>query len=467
MRYVSTRGRAAPVGFLNAVLAGMAPDGGLYVPEQWPTLPCADLATAHYTDAAALVLGAFAGDDLTQDDAERLCEAAYAGPPGARRWHRAVTPLTQIDAGAWMLELFHGPSLSFKDVAMQLIAPLYALALEKRGRRLTVVCATSGDTGGAAVEALKGVDSVDVFVLWPRGRISEVQRRFMTAGGGDNVYAMAVEGDFDACQAIVKALFADRPFAERAALSGVNSLNWARIVAQSVYFAAAASALSAGGDADFVVPTGNFGDAFSGYAAKRLGAPIAKIGVATNANDMLARALNSGRYERAPQSAATLSPAMDIQVASNFERALYEACDRDGEMIGQLYGRFEREGGFEVPAHAMARLREVYAGAAVDDAQTLAMIAAMRADYIMCPHTAVGMCASSQFCFGSGATIHLATAHPAKFPDTVGRAIGERPKLPARCADLYEREEKFDALPADPEAVKSYIQARSRAYRSG
>lgn len=474
MRYVSTRGQAPPVGFLDAVLAGMAPDGGLYVPESWPSeLDNAvfrrGAATDHFSAVAMRVLTSFAGDELAGASAALVNEAYLESSEragGRPAWPNAVTPLVQSPLGNWMLELFHGPSLSFKDVAMQLIGPLYDFALRQRDRRLSVVCATSGDTGGAAVEALKGRQRSDLFVLLPKGRVSDVQRRFMTASGAANVHAIEIDGDFDACQAIVKAMFADRDFAHRASLSGVNSINWARIVAQSVYFHIASNTLSAPGPVSFAVPTGNFGDALSGYVAKRTGAPIGRIVLGVNANDILARTLKTGRYERAARSHATLSPAMDIQVASNFERILFEALNRDGEAVRRLYDQFAQSGGFDIPAPAMDMLRETFTAASVSDGDTLAAMQWGGSDrYAICPHTAVALSARAKLDSSPSApVVTLATAHPAKFPDTVERATGARPALPAKCADLFDRPERFDSLPADAEAVKRYISERSRAW---
>jgi threonine synthase len=473
MRYISTRGQAPPVGFLDAVLAGLAPDGGLYVPESWPALSKIS-GTGHYAGAAMKVLKAFA-DDIDWDDAAALLNKAYIDAPAPSdtdwqpKWPDTVTPLAHIGPGDWVLELFHGPSLSFKDVAMQLIGPLYDYALAQRDEKLSVVCATSGDTGGAAVEAIKNSARSDLFVLMPKGRVSDVQKRFMTASGAANVHAIDIEGDFDACQAIVKALFADRDFSMRARLSGVNSINWARILAQSVYFHVSANILSAPGPVNYVVPTGNFGDAFSGFVAKMCGAPIGKIVLATNANDILARALKTGRYERAAHSHATLSPAMDIQVASNFERILFEAVGRDGAIVRRLYDQFAQSGGFDIPAPALAFLREHFAAAAVSDEETQECMRLRWNDghfgYLACPHTAVGLYARSKLDEPIGAPlVTLATAHPAKFPDTVEQATGVRPPLPAKCADLFDRPERVDALPADAEAVKRFIRERSRAW---
>ncbi|MGE3142485.1 MAG: threonine synthase, partial [Hyphomonadaceae bacterium] len=438
----------------------------LYVPKSWPVALDdgafrSALTTGRFAFAALNVLKAFAGDDLEWDEAASLTSLAYGAA-----WPPAVTPLVQLDAGAWALELIHGPSLSFKDVAMQLIGPLYEFALKKRDKRLSVVCATSGDTGGAAVEALKGRERVDLFVLLPKGRVSDVQRRFMTASGAANVHAIEIDGDFDACQAIVKAMFADTAFAKRAALSGVNSINWARIVAQSVYFHIAANILAAAGPVHFSVPTGNFGDAFSGYVAKRMGAPIGKILLATNANDILARALASGRYQRAEKSAATLSPAMDIQVASNFERIVFEALGRDGDATRRLYDQFNQTGGFDLPPKALAFLRESFAAAAVSDTETQAAMRHARAGgYVACPHTAVALSAAAKLDPPLGTPrVTLATAHPAKFPETVTNATGLTPPLPEKCADLFDRGEILASLANDAAAVQAFIREKSRAW---
>lgn len=482
MRYISTRGQAPPVSFLDAVLAGMAPDGGLYVPESWPSLndglvsgrqAAPDVASGYiansgYGFGAGAALATLSGGAYSTTEAWELARDIYHW---SDNWPPTVTPLVQLDSGKWLLELFHGPSLSFKDVAMQFIAPLYDRALEARGERLTVLCATSGDTGGAAVEALKKSERVDLVVLLPKGRVSEVQRRFMTTAGAANVHAIEIDGDFDACQAIVKAMFADRDFVARARLSAVNSINWARILAQSVYYHVAAQVLCGHGPVCFSVPTGNFGDAYSGYVAKRMGAPIGAIMIATNANDILDRAINTGEYARAAQSAATLSPAMDIQVASNFERILFEALDRDGDHVRRLFEQFAQSGRFSIPASGLEFLREHFASWAIDDAETLAV---MKHTYeasgqLVCPHTAVALAAAANEFDEDHArldlpVVHLATAHPAKFPETVERATGARPPLPPRHADLFNRSEKFDSLPADAEAVKQYIRERSRAW---
>lgn len=471
MRYISTRGQSPPVSFLDAILAGLAPDGGLYMPETWPS-ERAGLRDDGFAASSAETLRLFANPDIDGAVGEALCRDAYA----PEKWPDDVTPLVPWGFHERILELGHGPSLSFKDVAMQLIGPLYDFALTQRNQRLTVVCATSGDTGGAAVEALKGSERVDLFVLTPKGRVSDVQRRFMTASGAANIFILEIDGDFDACQAIVKVMFADRAFADASRLSGVNSINWARIVAQSVYFSRAAHIVRDEYPdklVNFVVPTGNFGDAFSGYAAKMMGAPIGRIILATNSNDILVRALETGTYARAEKSYATISPAMDIQVASNFERILFEALQRDGDSVASLYDQFARKGSFDIPKPALAFLRNHFLAASIDDAQTLSAIEDIFAEsgeeeYLACPHTAVGFGAFDKVLDEVGLDftpiVSLATAHPAKFPETVEAATGVRPPLPARCSDLFQRTEKFDSLPADAEAVKTYIRERSRAW---
>lgn len=460
MRYISTRGGAPSVSFFDTLLAGLAPDGGLYMPESWPKLDAAVLAraaTAPYADTAAAVLKLFAGDDLTKEATIGLTEAAYGG-----QWaNPAITPLRQIGAGEYILELFHGPSLAFKDVAMQLLAGLFDHVLEARDGYLSIICATSGDTGGAAVEALKDSHRVNLFVLLPDGRVSEVQRRFMTASGADNVHALVVDGDFDAAQAIVKALLADTEFATAVALSPVNSINWARILAQSVYYVTSSCALSSGGPVNFTVPSGNFGDALAGFVAKQMGAPIGKIMVATNANDGIAAALETGTYTKTKASTATLSPAMDISVASNFERIVFEALGRDGGQLKQLYDGFAQSGQYDIPPPALDMLRTHFAGFGVDDSETRWALADCyeQTGEVLCPHTAVGWRARFDGEETSGARVLLATAHPAKFPETVEMVLSKSPTLPPHCSDLFERTEKMVLLRADIGTVKEYIRA--------
>lgn len=454
MQYISTRGGAPAVSFTDALLAGLAPDGGLYVPQTWPQLSPAEIAAfagAPYARVAATIVERFSGQDLDPGDIARDCEAAYASFA-----HAAVTPLRQLAPDLWLLELFHGPTLAFKDVAMQLLARLYGRVLAAQGRRLTIVCATSGDTGGAAVEAFRGAPHIDLVILFPHDRISEVQRRFMTAVPDDNVRCVAVDGAFDDCQAIVKALFADRAFADAVDLSGVNSINWARIVAQSVYYFTAAVALGAPGRAvSFAVPTGNFGDAFAGYVARRMGLPIDRILVATNANDILARTLATGRYARGAV-VATQSPAMDIQVASNFERLYFEAVGRDPMETARAFAGFGATGVLDLPSQARGVLADVFDAAATDEAATARTMAQALADNgeLIDPHTAVALHAAAG---RPGPLVVLSTAHPAKFPETVAAATGLRPPLPKRVGDLYARAERITRLPADVAAVKAFV----------
>jgi threonine synthase len=457
MRYISTRGGAPAVDFTEALLAGLAPDGGLYVPETWPTLTreeIAEFAGQPYAAVAATVLKRFAGDALDEAACADAAAEAYATFS-----HKAVAPLTQLGPDLWLLELFHGPTLAFKDVAMQLLARLYDRALAERGRKLTIVCATSGDTGGAAVEAFRGSPHIDLVVLFPHGRISEVQRHFMTAAPEANVRCVAIDGTFDDCQAIVKAMFADRAFAAEVDLSGVNSINWARIVAQSVYYFTSAVALGAPDRlVDFIVPTGNFGDAFAGYVAKRMGLPVAKITVATNANDILARAIQTGRYAKEGGVIATQSPAMDIQVASNFERLNFEAMDRDPAETRRAFEGFAATGALDLPDHARSEIAALFDAAATGESETAATMAEVyrTTSMLIDPHTAVAVHAAKH---RKGPTIVLSTAHPAKFPEAVETATGQRPALPTRVGDLFARPERIARLPADLTAVKAFVRA--------
>jgi threonine synthase len=460
MRYVSTRGQSPAVGFTETLLAGLAPDGGLYVPESWPAFSRDEIAAfagRPYAEVAAAVLTRFVGEDIPRATLETLCAEAYATFA-----HPAVTPLEQLAPDLWLLELFHGPTLAFKDVAMQLLARLYDHVLESRGRTLTIVCATSGDTGGAAVEAFRGARHARIGVLFPDGRISEVQRRFMTTTGEANVACAAVEGTFDDCQTLVKALFRDDAFKADVDLSGVNSINWARVAAQSVYYFTAAVALGAPHrPVSFCVPTGNFGDAFAGYVAREMGLPIRRIVVATNANDIVARAFRTGRYSQGTV-AATQSPAMDIQIASNFERLYFEAVGRDAAETARAFAAFARDGAIDLPSQAFGAMQALFGGEAVDEAETSATIAATleATGEIIDPHTAVAVAAAHRVAGEvKGPLIVLSTAHPAKFPEAVEAAIAREPALHARAGGLYDRDEKIDNLPADAEAVKAYIRA--------
>jgi threonine synthase len=371
----------------------------------------------------------------------------------------------QIDANDWMLELHHGPTLAFKDVAMQLIGRMFEAALGRRGSRATIVGATSGDTGSAAIEAFRGLGAVDVFILYPHGRVSEVQRRQMTTPTEANVHALAVDGDFDACQALVKAMFNDFAFRDAMNLAAVNSINWARILAQAVYYVTAAVALGAPGRrVSFSVPTGNFGDVFAGEVARRLGLPVETLVIATNRNDILDRTLRSGRHERAGVH-PTISPSMDIEVSSNFERLLFELYGRDGAAVAELMAML-KAGGFGLSDAALDGLRRGFASGRADEAETAAEIARMRAatGHVVDPHTAVGLKAARD-CRGDRATpmVTLATAHAAKFPDAVEAACGVRPALPARMADLHQRPERITRVPDDLGAVEAVIREKATA----
>ena len=459
MRYVSTRGAAPPVSFVEAVLAGLAPDGGLYVPDRWPTFSAeaiAGVADIPYAQAAAQVLGAFAGGEIDAAELEAMCAAAYATFE-----HAAVAPLRQLGPDRWLLELFHGPSLAFKDVALQLLARLYEHILQRQGRRLTIVCATSGDTGGAAVEALRGRANIRLVVMFPEGRISDIQRRFMTTAPDANVATVAVDGDFDDCQRILKSLFRDQVFAREVSLAAVNSINFARLAAQSVYYFTSAAAL--GGPerpVAFAVPTGNFGDAFAGWMARAMGLPVSRIIAATNANDILARALTQGRYARA-SLAATESPAMDIQSASNFERLMFEAAGRDADATRRLFEGFDQSGDVALDPAALRRAGEVFTGVSASDAEgAQAMRASLASGGVVDPHTAIAIAGLRKVDpLPKGPLVVLSTAHPAKFPEAVSAATGAPPPTPPAAARVHALSERFDRIAADVAAVKAYVRA--------
>ena len=460
MRYVSTRGAAPIVDFRAATLAGLASDGGLYVPEAWPTFTpdaIAALAGLSYAQTAARVMLPFVGDALTHDELLALCERAYA-----RLHHAAVAPLVQIDHDRWLLELFHGPTLAFKDVALQLLGLLFERFLAGTTKRLTIIGATSGDTGSAAIDAVAWREGIDIFMLHPARRVSEVQRRQMTTVLAPNVHNIAIDGDFDTCQALVKAMFADRTLSDGFALSAVNSINWARLMAQVVYYFYAAIRLGAPGRAiAFSVPTGNFGDVFAGYVAARMGLPVDRLIVATNVNDIVARALATGAYARGPVQ-QTATPSMDIQVSSNFERLLFEAGGRDGAASAEQMRGFESGGTLRLTNSQRQAVAGLFAGESVDgDDMALAMRwAHERAGQVIDPHTAIGLAAAQRY-RGDAPVVTMATAHPAKFGDAVERATGLRPPLPARVGDLFAREERYVSLPATLEAVGGYVAAHA------
>lgn len=463
MRYVSTRGEAESLGFSDVLLAGLARDGGLYVPESWPTLTpaeIAELAGLPYAEVAFRIVSRFTGDDIAEADLRRMLDEAYA-----TFRHPAVTPLVQLAPNHFLLELFHGPTLAFKDVAMQFLGRVMDHVLAARGRRATIVGATSGDTGGAAIEAFRGRERVDVFIMFPHGRVSPVQQRQMTTVGDPNVHAIALEGTFDDAQGILKGMFNHFSFRDRIALTGVNSINWARVVAQVVYYFVAAVALgSPARKVSFCVPTGNFGDIFAGYVAKKMGLPIEKLIVATNVNDILHRTLETGEYELRDVT-ASISPSMDIQISSNFERLLFEAMDRDGAGVAALLSSLGQAGTFTVPEAALAAIRADFASGRTDEAETSATIRRYLEETgeVLDPHTAVAVAVAEKFLSAETPVVTLSTAHPAKFPAAVEAATGRHPALPNWLGDLMERTETFDVVANDLVTVERFVEARSRA----
>ncbi|MBR9838424.1 MAG: threonine synthase [Rhodobacteraceae bacterium] len=459
MRYISTRGQAPALSFEEAMLSGLARDGGLYVPETVPTMSADDIRALHglsYEETAFRVMRPFVGDGFTDETLGDLITKAYAG-----FGHNARAPMVQLAPGHFLLELFHGPTLAFKDFAMQLIGQFFEEALTRRGERVTIVGATSGDTGSAAIEAFKGLDAVDVFILYPHGRVSEVQRRQMTTPTEANVHALAMDGHFDDCQAKLKDMFNDFTFRDEVRLAGVNSINWARVLAQVVYYFSSAVSLGAPDRAvSFTVPTGNFGDIFAGYIAKKMGLPIDRLVVATNQNDILHRCLSSGDY-RTSEVHPSISPSMDIQVSSNFERALFDAYGRDGSAVAQLMDEL-KAGGFNVSQGALQALREHFESGRASEDETLATIrkAQQTMGELLCPHSAIGVKVADEHRVAGTPMITLATAHPAKFPDAVEQASGIRPPLPARMADLFDRPERVTRVPNDLAALETLIRER-------
>jgi threonine synthase len=468
MRYISTRGEAPSLDFVDVMLAGLARDGGLYVPERWPTIDRATvgkLAGKPYAEVAVEVIRPFVGDGIAEADLARMAREAY----GSFR-HPAVAPLTQLDPRLFVLELFHGPTPAFKDLAMQFVARLMDHVLHQRAERTTIVVATSGDTGGAAVEAFRGRAQVDVVVLFPQGRISEVQRRMMSTVPDSNVHALAIEGTFDDCQALVKAMFNHHAFRDRVRLSGVNSINWARVAIQVVYYFTAAVALGAPHrKIAFTVPTGNFGDVYAGYVASRMGLPIDRLVVATNVNDILVRTFATGTYE-IRDVIATTSPSMDIQVSSNFERLLFDAYGRDAQAVRALMASLAQHRHFVLSASAIKELRSLFTTDRADEQESAAEIRAWvrEADYCVDPHTAVALAvAEKEKRDPSVPMVVLSTAHPAKFPDAVKAPCGVTPALPDTLADRGRRNERIVVLPADQTAVERYVTSVSRAAREG
>ena len=455
MRYISTRGQAPELRFEETMLTGLARDGGLYVPATLPRFSPAEIAAMaglSYEDVAFRVMRPFIGDSFTDQEFGDIIARAYVG-----FGHAARAPLKQLQDNHFLLELFHGPTLAFKDFAMQLIGQLFQAALARSGKRVTIVGATSGDTGSAAMEAFRGLENVDVFILYPHGRVSDVQRRQMTTVSEANAHALAITGTFDDAQARLKDMFNDFTFRDEVRLAGVNSINFARVLAQVVYYFTAAVSLGAPHrKVSFTVPTGNFGDVFAGYLAKKMGLPIERLVVATNQNDILHRALSSGEYATHGVT-PTISPSMDIQVSSNFERALFDAYGRDGAAVAQLMDEL-KQGGFHISQGALEALRGDFASGRAAEDQTAVMIARARAEMgeLLCPHSAVGVHVAQDF-LGATPMVTLATAHPAKFPDAVEAATGIRPPLPPRMADLFDRPERMTRVENDLTAIETLI----------
>ncbi|WP_321397625.1 threonine synthase [Emcibacter sp.] len=458
MKYVSTRGQAPALGFEEVLLTGLARDGGLYIPEQWPTLSADEIramAGLSYQETAFRVMRPFVCPEISEDDFAGLIEKAYS-----TFRHKAVAPLAQLDSNEWILELFHGPTLAFKDVALQLLGHLFDHVLSKQGRKITIVGATSGDTGSAAIDCVRDRDCAEIFMLHPRGRVSEVQRRQMTTVPSANVHNIAVEGTFDDCQALVKAMFNDLAFRDEITLSAVNSINWARVMAQIVYYFTSAVALG-GPDrkVSYSVPTGNFGDIYAGYVASQMGLPIEQLVVATNMNDILARTLTSGDYTVGTVQ-PTISPSMDIQVSSNFERLLLNLYDGRAEEVRRLMDNLKQAGSFTIDAPELAKAKAIFDAVQTSEKDTKATIGDVfgTTEMLIDPHTAVGVHAAREKRRNAGTPmVTLSTAHPAKFPDAVEAVTGMHPELPPHMADLFERDEKYDVLPNDLGAIQKYI----------
>ncbi|MCA0340718.1 threonine synthase [Shinella sp. 838] len=460
--YVSTRGEAPSLGFSDALLAGLARDGGLYVPREWPSFSKKEIRALRgksYQEIAFTVLSPFVKGDIPADTFRTMIDEAYA-----TFRHPAIAPLVQTGPNSFIMELFHGTTLAFKDVAMQLLARLMDHALATRGARATIVGATSGDTGGAAIDAFAGRERTDIFILFPEGKVSPVQQRQMTTSKEKNVHALAIKGNFDDCQNLVKAMFNDVKFRDRVQLSGVNSINWARIMAQIVYYFTSAVALG-GPDRkiSYTVPTGNFGDIFAGYAAKRMGLPIDKLIIATNENDILARTLKTGRYEM-KEVKATTSPSMDIQISSNFERLLFETHGRDAGAVRRAMESLKQSSAFDIGEKALKAIRKDFRAGRASEKQVAATIKDTLAEtgYLLDPHSAIGVFVAAKHEKPGAPMVTLATAHPAKFPAAVKSASGIDPALPTWLADLMQREERFDVLDAELDAVEDFIGKHTR-----
>ncbi len=455
IQYVSTRGEGAPKSFTEVLLSGLAPDGGLYVPTEWPQIDVAALKGKSYTDIVFEIAKPFVGDDIPEDDLYSMIVETYEN----EFRHAAVAPLVQVGTDAWVLELFHGPTLAFKDYPLQLLGRLFDYVLEKRGQRVTIVGATSGDTGSAAIEACRHCKNINIFILHPYGRTSEVQRRQMTTVDSPNVFNVALEGTFDDCQNAVKAMFADELFRGEMNLSAVNSINWARIMAQIAYYFAAAVALGAPDrKISFSVPTGNFGNVYAAYCAKKMGLPIDRLVIASNRNDILTRFFETGAMT-AGAVEPSLSPSMDIQVSSNFERFLFDLLDRNPEELRAKMASFRQSGEYDLPKKEMDRARATFEAYRCSDEQTSLVMALCHkgTGYTVDPHTAVGLHGAWASEHKGTPMVSLACAHPAKFPDAVEKATGIRPPLPPHLSDLYDRKERFTVLKNDLQSLQSFV----------
>ncbi len=463
MQYVSTRGQAPDLGFCDAVLAGLATDGGLYLPKTWPQISSdqiSQLSNSTYQEIAFAIISPFVDGEIPDKKLKQMINEAYSGFR-----HPSIAPLVELEPGHFILELFHGPTLAFKDVAMQLLARIMDYILGERGQRATIVGATSGDTGSAAIEAFRGRENTDIFILFPDGRVSEVQRRQMTTILDSNVHNIAIDGSFDDCQDLVKSLFLNQEFRESVQLSGVNSINWGRIVAQIVYYFTAAIALGVTQDRkiSFTVPTGNFGDIFAGFAAKKMGLPIDQLVIATNANDILRRAVQTGTYEIDGVN-ATISPSMDIQISSNFERLLFETCGRDAAQVNSMMNSLKQSGSFTITPDMLEKIRTNFDVGTTDEAATAHTIKSVHKDsqYLLDPHSAVGLAVAQKNKLASSPMVTLATAHPAKFPDAVKSASGIYPSLPEFISDLHQRKERFERMANDQSMLQDFISTRTR-----
>ncbi|EJF85767.1 threonine synthase [Candidatus Bartonella washoeensis] len=463
MKYISTRGEAPILGFIETVMTGLASDGGLYLPEKFPQLSPDVLRTLRgqsYTTIAKTILWPFMNNEIEYLSFEKMIAESYA-----TFRHPATCPLLQTGQDEFILELFHGPTLAFKDIAMQFLSRLMDYILNKQNKRATIIGATSGDTGGAAIQAFAGRKNSDVFILFPKGRVSPIQQRQMTTNQSDNVHAIAIEGNFDDCQALVKAIFNDQDFRQKRALSGVNSINWARIMAQIVYYFSSALSLGAPDrSVSFTVPTGNFGDIFAGYVAARMGLPIAQLVIATNDNDILARTLTSGTYETRPITHTT-SPSMDIQISSNFERLLFESGNRDPVWIRNAMENLQQSGRFTLDETRLQNIRSMFCAGKSSMAETAQTIDSVykESGYLADPHTAVALKVAREHKKTHIPMIILATAHPAKFPDAIQNACGINPPWTSCLNGLMECEEHFTSLANDEKIVKNYISLKSHA----